>query len=334
MPAEWEPHEATWLSWPNFCSISYPLGIEGVYEELLEIIRILALGELVYLNVAFEGEREWILNRVDSHTASQIRFQDIPTCEPWNRDLGPTFLVNREAGQRLGVDWGFNGWGGRFHSNWVDSASKTRMAQAVGADSIAAPLVIEGGSVETDGDGTLLCVATSVANAFRNPDLSREEIDNFLRHYTGTEKVLWLEEGLQEDETDGHIDTLGRFVAPGRIVLVTDSLDPLFGPKILRRNRKRLEASMDARGRPIEVIDLPPAQPFTCLDRVTPVTHANFYVANTHVLVPEFGVSGDEEARELLAGLFPTREAVLVSCRNIAVGLGGVHCLTQQLPAI
>ncbi len=334
MPAEWEPHEATWISWPNFCSISYPFGLENVHAELLQAIRYLAQGERVFINISFPEEERWIRDQLGPETAQQVEFWPIPTCEPWNRDLGPTFTVNRARGKRGALDWGFNGWGGRFAVNHADARSKTQMAEAVAAEVFHPPLVLEGGALDTDGMGSLLCVTSSIATANRNPGRSLLEIEQTLRHWCGASKVLWLEPGLLEDETDGHIDTLGRFVAPGRIALVTRCLDESLVNPDLAQNYERLQRLTDARGNSLSVIELPPAQPLTCLGRVTPVTHANFYIGNSHVLVPAYGIAGDEAARSILAEHFPHREVVLLPSLHTAIGLGGIHCLTQQLPAL
>jgi len=334
LPAEWAPHEATWLSWPNFSTICYPFGLRALHLEMLELIRILCQGEKVYLNIALEEEADWILGPLDTETRNRLEFFQIPTCEPWNRDLAPTFLVQPEEARLGAVDWEFNSWGEKFHTPYLDTVSKGRMAAAVNAEHFLPPLSLEGGALETDGEGTILSAASAVDDPHRNPGLNRRAIDRILMDYCCAEKVLWLEEGMLEDETDGHIDTLARFIAPGRVALVTDSMDPRFGPEILQRNYQQLAKARDAQGRQLEIVELPPAQPFDCLERITPVTHANFYIGNTHVLVPAYGVAWDERARDILKEQFPDREVVLVSCPHIAVGLGGIHCLTQQVPAL
>ncbi len=328
MPAEWESHEATWLNWPNFSSVSYPFGLEGVFGEFLDLIRIIAHSELAFVNVLDHAEERWILDRVGAEFRDFIRFFPIPTSEPWNRDIGPTFLVDRARKRRAAVSWRFDGWARRFVPCDLDAAAAAKMGNAIGCEVFEPQICLEGGGIDANGAGALMTTRSSIVDEVRNPRMSQVEAENQLKACTGVERVIWLPEGPPDDETDGHIDTLARWVSPKTVVCIRDADNAEFGPAILRRNFEILQAEG------LDVLKLPPMRGFGCVDRVTPVSHANFYLTNGHVVVPRYGVGGDDAALELLGSLFADREAKSVWCRQIVVGLGGFHCVTQQVPAL
>jgi agmatine deiminase len=281
---------------------------------------------------------------------SSVRVVENPSDHAWARDTGPTFVVDG-AGGRRGVDWEFNAWGGIYAPWDRDEEVAARILELEGADRYRAPLVLEGGSVHVDGEGTVLTTEECLLNPNRNPGLSRERIERALLDYLGAEKVVWLGRGVYEDETDGHVDNLACFARPGVVLLSwsEDVGDPQSA--ISRDALTRLEAATDARGRPFEVVRLPSPGPLTTSaeeaagvapragtlprragDRLA-ASYANFYLGSSRVVVPLLDRRHDDEALEILRGCFPGREVVGVPGREILLGGGNVHCITQQVPA-
>jgi len=278
---------------------------------------------------------------------------EVATDDAWLRDTGPTFLLDGDGGRR-GVDWRFNAWGGEeggLYPSWErDDRVAHKVLEIEGADRYRAPLVLEGGAIHVDGEGTVLATEECLLNRNRNPDLTRERIEAALREYLGAEKVVWLGRGVFADETDGHVDNLACFARPG-VVLLTwadDEADPQHA--ISADARARLEAATDARGRPFEVIPLPSPGPLATTaaeaagvepapgtrprragDRLA-ASYANFYLANSRVVLPLLDERFDEEAAAILRATFPEREVVGVPGREILLGGGNVHCITQQVP--
>ena len=332
-PAEWEPHEATFLAWPHdrrtFRSLDRA---EAAFATFAAAI---SRGETVHLLVgdaAMEARARALLREAD---ARDIRLHTIRTADVWFRDYGPITLVKGSgpSRERLSVDFTFNAWGGKYPSLLADDAIPARLEPMLGIERLDVDLVLEGGSIEGDGDGTLLTTEQCLLNANRNAHLSRAEIEETLREHLGIETVLWLGEGIAGDDTDGHIDDITRFVGPGRVVTVVqpDRLDPDHAP--LADNLRRLRSLRDARGRRLEVIELPmPAPLYKDDGQRLPASHANFYICNAAVCVPVFGGTSDEQALSVLATCFPERRVVPVPCRHVVEGLGTLHCISQQLP--
>jgi len=283
----------------------------------------------------------------------EVRVAEMSHDDCWMRDVGPTFVVNTH-GERRGVDWQFNAWGGLDGGLYFPWDQDERVARKVleleGCDRYAAPLVNEGGAIHVDGEGTVLSTEECLLNRNRNPELSRGQIEAALRAYLGAEKVVWLGRGVFGDETDGHVDNLACFAAPG-VVLLTwteDEADPQY--EISRDARKRLEAATDARGRRFEVVPLPAPGPLFSSEEeaagVEPVpgtkprrggerlaaSYANFYVANDRVVFPLLDERTDAAAAAVIAERFPGRQVVGVPGREILLGGGNVHCITQQVP--
>jgi agmatine deiminase len=284
-----------------------------------------------------------------------IRVVEISSDDAWIRDTGPTFLVD-DAGGRRGVDWRFNAWGGLEGGLYFPWDRDERVAQKIleieRADRYRAPIVLEGGSIHVDGEGTVMSTEECLLNPNRNPNLSREQIEQTLFDYLGAKKMIWLGQGVYDDETDGHVDNLVCFARPG-VVLLTytdDESDPQHA--ISRDAQERLEASTDARGRSIEVIRLPSPGPVTITaeeasgvdalasslprragDRLA-ASYANFYLATKRIVYPLLDEGYDEQAADVLRGCFPERELVGVPAREILLGGGNIHCITQQVPAV
>jgi agmatine deiminase len=335
MPAEWEPHEATWLSWPHNRD-SWPGVFEGVEPAMAKFVGALAECEPVHVNV-LDAEHEAHVRKIVAVTTplERLTFHCIPTNDAWARDHGAV-VVTRAAAEapRLAVDFDYNAWGGKYPPFDRDREVGRQMAEALGVPRFAQPkVVLEGGSIEVDGAGALLTTEQCLLNPNRNPTLTRAAIEELLRGAFGVTEVLWLGDGIEGDDTDGHIDDLTRFVALGTVVTVIEPNrhDPNHAP--LAANRRRL-AELAVRGRPLDIVELPMPEPQYLEDQRLPASYANFYIANGAVLVPVFGCPQDAAALSILEACFPQRRVVGVDCRVLVAGLGTLHCLTQQIPAV
>ena len=334
MPAEWEPHAATWLAWPH-AETTWPGCLAEAEREFEALVRALARSERVELLAQSAAHGEKLRARLGELARSgAVRLHVIPTDDVWMRDIAPTFVRDGAAGL-LALDWTFNAWGGKYAPWDRDDAVAARVATLAGVARERIALVTEGGALEVDGQGTLLATEPTLLDEKRNPGASKEAIEKQLGELLGVRCVIWLGDGIEGDDTDGHIDDLARFTATGPVVCARepDPRDPNHAP--LEECRARLAAARDARGRPLQVIDLPmpPAVRAENGDRL-PASYANFYVANRAVLVPTFGAPSDVGALETLRPLFPGREVIGVPSRSLVRGLGAVHCLTQQQPLV
>jgi agmatine deiminase len=333
-PAEWAPHEATWLSWPHNRA-SWPGVFEGVEPAMAAFVGALAECEPVYINV-LGAEHEAHVRQVLAGVAppERLRYYRFPTNDAWARDHGAIFVTRPTADEpRLAVDFDYNAWGGKYPPFDLDREVGRQMAEALGVPRYAKPgIVLEGGSIEVNGAGALLTTEQCLLNPNRNPTLARPEIERLLRDSFGVAEILWLGDGIEGDDTDGHIDDLTRFVSPATVVTVVEPnrADPNHAP--LEANRRLLDA-LTVGGKPLEVIELPMPVPQYLDDQRLPASYANFYVANGAVLVPTYGCSADDTACEILRDAFPGRRILPIDCRVIIAGLGALHCLTQQVPA-
>jgi agmatine deiminase len=347
MPGEFEPHSGCWMAWPERPD-NWRLGAKPAQEAFAAVAAAIAASEPVTMaasDAQFENCRALL--------PPEVRVVEVSTDDAWMRDTGPTFLVDG-SGERRGVDWRFNAWGGTeggLYFPWDrDDRVAAKVLEVEGAGRYRAPVVLEGGAIHVDGEGTVLTTEQCLLNPNRNPELSREQIERVLRDYLGAERVIWLGAGVFEDETDGHVDNLACFAAPGKVLLSwsEDEDDPQ--RRISRDARRRLEAATDARGRRLEVVLLPSPGPLQISaeeaagvdaaegtvprragDRMA-ASYVNFYLANSRVVYPLLDPRHDEEAGEILRGCFPGREVVGVPAREILLGGGNVHCITQQVP--
>jgi agmatine deiminase len=332
MPAEWEPHAATWLSWPRRESISFPGSLDRVLPTLRVMVEALTESEPVCINVcngAHEAEARAVL---DGLAMECITFYPIPTNEPWCRDHGPIFLTREKEPKLAVVDWDYNAWGGKYPPFALDEVVPTRIAELLKLPVYYPRMILEGGSIEVNGRGTLLTSEGCLLNKNRNPEFSRAMIEARLRDFLGIAEVLWLGLGTEGDDTDGHIDNLARFVDERTVVTVVESDRSSANYEPLQDNLRRLQA-MQINGQPLEIIKLPMPARMVREDLVLPASYANFYIANTVVLVPKYDQPNDRVAMETLARLFPSRRIVGIDCRELIWGLGAFHCLTQQQPA-
>jgi agmatine deiminase len=333
LPAEWAPHEATWLSWPHNRD-SWPGVFAGVDPAMVEFVRALGECESVYINV-LDADHERHVARLLARAVApdRLRLYRFPTNDAWARDHGAIFVTNPKSTEpRLAVDFDYNAWGGKYPPYDLDREIGRRMAEALGVPRWARPnIVLEGGSIEVDGEGALLTTEQCLLNPNRNPTLRRDDIEQLLRDAFGVREILWLGLGIEGDDTDGHIDDLTRFVAPGTVVTVTEpnAADPNHAP--LAANRRLLD-TLRVGGKPLTVVELPMPAPQYLGEQRLPASYANFYIANGAVLVPTFGCAADDAACGILRECFPRRRVVPIDCRVLIAGLGALHCLTQQVP--
>jgi len=333
MPAEWEPHAATWLSWPEREGISFPGSFDRVLPTLRAMVEALIGSEQVCINVcngAHEADAREVLRDLPME---RVTFYGIPTNEPWCRDHGPIFLTRRMELPLAIVDWDYNGWGGKYPPYELDEVVPTRVAEILKIPVFYPRMILEGGSIEVNGAGALLTSEGCLLNKNRNPDLSRDEIEKRLRDMLGVREILWLGQGTEGDDTDGHIDNLARFVSEGTVLAVIeeDRADPNYEP--LQDNLARLR-KMKFNNRGLDIVTLPMPRKMVRQDLRLPASYANFYIANRCVLFPIYGDPNDEVALSTVQKFFPNRRVVGIDCRELIWGLGAFHCLTQQQPAV
>lgn len=336
MPAEWEPHQATWLAWPDNRE-TWPRGLEPIQQFFARMVAAIAASELARVIVPDQATEDHARRLfAAARVPNQAIFHRFATNDAWCRDYGALF-VRRTTGNAhlpplLAVDWEYNAWGGKYPPYEADNAIPRQMADALGTPCVAGGMVLEGGSIDVDGQGLLLATKSCLLNPNRNALLSREQIECRLQMMLGVEKVLWLESGLVGDDTDGHVDQLARFVRPGRVVVAvaTDPADPNYEPT--QANARLLARMTGLNGERLEVVQLPMPPVRIVSSQPLPASYANFYLTNHSVLVPQYGNSNDERACEVLAAEFPERTVVRLDCSDVVEGLGAIHCLTLQVP--
>jgi agmatine deiminase len=336
MPAEWHPHHSTWLTWPKDPE-TWPDRVTQVEEIYLQMIAALTPHEIVNLIVDDEAAERIIRGRCTAAVASRIHFHHLQTVDSWIRDYGPNFLIGPD-GEGAFNDWIFNAWGTKYEELKKDDTVPRRLEPFLKMKRFAPGIVMEGGSIEVNGAGCVLTTEQCLLNPNRNPDLSREEIEQYLKDYLGTTKVLWLGEGIVGDDTDGHIDDIARFVASDLIVCAVEDDPADANYEILQDNLARLRSMTNSNGKPFEIVTLPmpgivggSTTNTRDLERL-PASYANFYIANNVVLAPVFGHANDERAVDTLQRLFPTRQIVPINCEPLVWGMGTIHCVTQQEP--
>lgn len=345
MPAEWEPHESTWITWPHDPEI-WPNDLSEVQAGFARMVAALARSELVRINVWDAAEEEQARQLLQAHgVRGNVQFHHVPTNDEWCRDYGAIFVVQsagdnaapagqaRAAPSLAATCWRFNSWGDKFPPYNLDAQVARRMAETIGVPCLDGGMVLEGGSIEVNGEGVLLTTASCLLNPNRNPHLTRRDIEEKLGALLGIKQVVWLKGGLLDDRTDGHIDNVARFVSPDTLVapLEDDPTRQNYGP--LQENVVVLQSMVNQRGEPFRVVPLPTPPRLIVEGQEAPASYANFYIANRVVLVPCFHHENDQRAMETLRRCFPDREVVGVDALAIIQGEGAFHCLTQQVPA-
>jgi agmatine deiminase len=337
MPAEWEPHRGTWLSWPHK-EASWPDKFDPVPEIFATMVQYLADREEVHINVAGPDMEQEVRRLLADNGASSgnVFFHYHPTNDAWVRDHGPIFIQRSVAGAPAEaiVDWKFNAWGDKYPPYDLDDVIPTRIGEELDVPVFHPGIVMEGGSIDVNGLGTLLTTEACLLNRNRNPTLNREQIEQCLREYLGVSHILWLGDGIVGDDTDGHVDDLTRFVAPKTVVTAVEEnpADENYEP--LQQNLERLNSMKDQDGQPLRIVTLPMPRPIWHNGNRLPASYANFYIANNLVLLPAYDPGRDEEAQAALEQLFPERDVVPIDCTDLVWGLGAFHCVTQQWPSL
>ncbi len=339
MPAEWEPHLATYLVWPHNPD-TWPGKFEAIPPLYAKMAAAIARFEPVRILVPSEAELEGVGAALRGALGNpglmeRVELLAVSTNDSWIRDHGPVFVNRTGPGNgpaQIALDWRFNSWGQKYGAYGLDDASPKRLAERYGFEVVEPGIVLEGGSIDVNGAGSLLTTESCLLNPNRNPHLGRAEIEDYLMTYLGVTNVLWLGEGIAGDDTDGHVDDLARFVAPDTIVTVVEQDPADVNYKRLVDNLERLRAIRDQSGRPLRIGTLPMPPPVIYDNTRLPASYANFFIVNGGVVMPTFDCPQDESARATLVRLFPGRRVTGVASTDLVWGLGSVHCLTQQHP--
>lgn len=336
MPAEWEPQEAVWLSWPHRRA-TWPGNFEPVPAVFAEIARHIAEVQLVRINVGSD-EMEASVRQLltDSNVQmDRVRFHRNPTNDCWVRDHGPIYVVrgSGETRERAFINWGYNAWGGKYPPFDRDNAIPSRIAEEFGELAFDGGMILEGGSIDVNGRGLLLTSEACLLNPNRNPNLTKDQIEQRLKEMLGVQKILWVGDGIVGDDTDGHIDDVTRFVNERTIVTAVEADPQDVNYRPLKENFERLKQMTDLEGRPLEIVTLPMPDAVWDEEFRLPASYANFLIINDKVLVPTYRCQNDDIALETLQKLFSDRNVVGIDCTSLVLGLGSIHCVTQQQPA-
>jgi agmatine deiminase len=349
MPGEFEPHDGCWIAWPERPD-NWRLGAKPAQQAYAAVAEAIAVSEPVTMAVS-DGQFE----HCRTVLSDAIRVVEVSTDDAWIRDIGPTFVIDGDGGRR-GIDWRFNAWGGLdggLYFPWDrDDRVAAKVLEIERAERYRAPIVLEGGSIHVDGEGTVIATEECLLNRNRNAGLTREQIEQTLFEHLGASKMIWLDKGVYNDETDGHVDNIACFARPGVVLLTWTDDESDRQHAISRDALQRLQAATDARGRSLEVIRLPSPGPVTIaaeeargVDSVTgtlprragdrlAASYANFYLGTTRIVFPLLDERHDDEAAEILRRCFPERDVVGVPAREILLGGGNIHCITQQVPTV
>ena len=335
-PAEFAPHTATWLSWPHK-EASWPRKIHTIYPSYIKFIKELAKGENVNINVADDTMKAFAIGRLQNEGVDldKIEFFFHPTNDAWCRDHGPAFLINPEAEQKkIIVDWNYNAWGNKYPPFDLDDMIPTLIGKHFNIPVYNPGIVMEGGSVEFNGNGTVMTSTACLLNPNRNPHLNQQQIEEYLCNYYGMEQVLWVDEGIIGDDTDGHIDDTVRFVNEDTVITVIEENRNDENYELLQHNLKQLKEMRLLNGKQLNIVELLMPEELIYEDQRLPCSYANFYIANKSIIVPTFRSARDEKALQIIQGCFPGREVVGIDSTDIIWGLGSFHCLSQQEPLV
>jgi len=334
-PAEFAKHEATWLSWPHK-EASWPGKINTIFPYYSQFIKELAKSEVVRINVVDEKMKAFALEHIQNAGAdiSKIEFFIHPTNDAWCRDHGPAFLINEKEKKKAIVDWNYNAWGGKYPPYDLDDVIPTLIGKHYGLEVFYPGIIMEGGSVEFNGAGTVMTSTACLLNPNRNPHLSQEQIEEYLCNYYGMEQVLWVDEGIVGDDTDGHIDDTVRFTNEDTVITVVEENKNDENYDLLQHNLKQLKQMRLLNGKQLNIVELPMPEELIYNDLRLPCSYANFYIANHAVIVPTFRCSKDDNALQIIQSCFLNREVIGIDSTEIIWGLGSFHCLSQQEPAI
>ncbi|MFC3199735.1 agmatine/peptidylarginine deiminase [Parapedobacter deserti] len=336
-PAEWHPHRATWLSWPHK-EASWPGKLDAVYTPYCTFVKEVAAGEQVCINVADETMEALASAYLAAAGVNlvNIAFYHHPTNDAWCRDHGPAFLINPDADvKKVIIDWGYNAWGNKYPPYDQDDIVPTLVGKALGLPVYHPGIVMEGGSVDFNGAGTVLTSKSCLLNNNRNPHLTQRQIEAYLFEYYGVSQVLWLGDGIVGDDTDGHIDDITRFVNADTVVTAIEENTSDENHTILKDNLRLLKKMRLLNGKQLNIVELPMPKPVVYDGQRLPASYANFYIANAAVVVPTYrDDTNDRKALDILTGCFPDRRVIGIDSTDIIWGLGSWHCLSQQEPEV
>ncbi len=336
-PAEFAPHIATWLSWPHK-EASWPGKIHTIFPYYSQFIKELTKGEKVCINVNDEVMKNFAINHLQKADVdlSKVEFFFHPTNDAWCRDHGPAFLINPNVttNKKVIVDWDYNAWGGKYPPFDADDIIPTLIGKHYNIPVYYPKIVMEGGSVEFNGKGTILTSTACLLNPNRNPHLNQQQIEKYLCDYYGAEQILWVDEGIVGDDTDGHIDDTVRFVNEDTVLTVVEENKQDENYDILQHNLNQLQKMRLLNGKQLNIVELPMPDAVIYDGQRLPASYANFYIANHAVIVPIFNCAKDDEALQIIQSCFPERKVVGVNSTEIIWGLGSFHCMSQQEPLV
>ena len=333
-PAEWTEHRATWLSYPHKDSYSWPGTLSRIFPYYNKFISELAKGEEVCINVRDEKLKEQVMQdlmKLDVDPA-KITLLVHPTNDAWCRDHGPAFLVRPgQPDPKVVVSWQYNAWGNKYDHD-LDDKIPGLVAKYLHLPVFYPGIVMEGGAVDFNGKGTLLTTTQCLLHENRNPQMFQHEIEEYLQNFYGVEQVLWLDEGIDGDDTNGHIDDITRFFKEDGVVTMVETHRSDPNHKILNENLGKLKSFRLLNGKQLDVAELPMPKPVIYEGQRLPASYANFYIANKSVIVPNFRCKEDDQAMRILEECFPRHTIIGIDSVEIIWGLGSFHCLSQQEP--
>lgn len=334
-PAEWHLHTATWLSWPHK-EASWPGKLDTIFAPYCTFIKEVSEGEMVCINVADAAMQQFATQHLLAAGVdlNRIKFFIHPTNDAWCRDHGPAFLLHQNGQQKAIVDWGYNAWGGKYPPHDLDDVIPSLIGQALNLPVFHPGIVMEGGSVEFNGAGTLLTTTACLLNPNRNPHLNQQQIEQYLEDYYGINHILWLGEGIVGDDTDGHIDDITRFVNTDTVLTVVESKKQDDNYALLQENLHSLKQMRLHNSKQLNIVELPMPSSVIYEDQRLPASYANFYISNAAVVVPTFRDVNDDKALQIIQSVFPDRKVVGIDSVDVIWGLGSWHCLSQQEPAL
>jgi agmatine deiminase len=335
-PAEFAPHAATWLSWPHK-EASWPGKINTIYPYYSQFVKELTAGEQVCINVNDEAMKAFAIQYLTEAGVDpgKVQFFLHPTNDAWCRDHGPAFLINPKAAQKkVIVDWNYNAWGNKYPPYDLDDVVPTLIAKQYKIPVYYPGIIMEGGSVEFNGAGTLLTSTACLLNPNRNPQLNQQQIEAHLVNYYGVEQILWVDEGIVGDDTDGHIDDTVRFVNADTVLTVVEHNKQDENYALLQHNLRQLQQMRLPNGKQLNIVELPMPDAIVYEDQRLPASYANFYIANASVIVPTYRCALDDKALQIIQDCFPDRKVVGIDSTEIIWGLGSFHCLSQQEPLV
>jgi agmatine deiminase len=335
-PAEFAKHDAMWLSWPHK-EASWPGKLDSIFASYVQFIKVVSLTERVCINISDIAMQSFATKLIQAAGVdmSRIQFFIHPTNDAWCRDHGPSFLVRDNIDQpKAIVDWNINAWGGKYPPYDLDDVIPTLIAKELNLPLFYPNIIMEGGSVDFNGAGTVLTSKCCLLNTNRNPHLNQAQIEKYLCDYYGVKQVLWVSEGIVGDDTDGHIDDTVRFVNEDTVVTVVEDNKDSENYTLLQQNLAELKAMRLHNGKQLNIVELPMPADVVYEDQMLPASYANFYISNGHVVVPTYRCAQDDKAMQIIQTCFPSREVVGIDSTDIIWGLGSFHCLSQQEPSV